>query len=186
MKKNWVQDYITEAFKETKEATGTGGGYGFSTPTFSMWSEDETAKKEYKRSKNTEVKEEKYCDSCDRIKSKCVCKKVESEFTEATDSSSVGPYDYNSFQDISMKGDTTKGKGRSWKQSQIPGGSFVEINPKCKTFPYCNQGNTGAVSYRKTKKESKVNEAIENVSKKTGLTTQEIKNIILSSIGSNL
>jgi hypothetical protein len=84
-----------------------------------------------------------------------------------------------------MKGNTVKGKGRSWKRAQIPGGSFVEINPKCKTFPYCNQGNTGAVRYKKTKKTSPVNEAIENVSKKTGLSIQEIKNIILSSIDSN-
>jgi hypothetical protein len=164
MKNNWIKDYITEAFKETKEATATGGGYGYSTKAFSMWSEDEEAKSEYKRSKK---------------------EKVEGEFKEATDSSSIGAYDYNSFQDVNMKGNTVKGKGRSWKQSQIPGGEFVEINPKCKTFPYCNQGNTGAVRYRKTKKSSPVNEAIENVSKKTGLSVQEIKNIILSSIDSN-
>lgn len=162
MKKNWIQDYITEAFKETKEATGTGGG-GYSAPAFSMWSEDDVAKSEYKRTKKTE-----------------------GEFTEATDSSSIGAYDYNSFQDVNMKGNTVKGKGRSWSQSQIPGGSFVEINKKCKTFPYCNQGNTGAVTYKKRKKSSPVNEAIINVSKKTGLTIQEIKNIILSSIDSNL
>lgn len=158
MKNNWIQEYITEAFKETKESTGTGGGYGYSTPAFSMWSKDEVAKSEYKRSKK---------------------EKTEGEFKEATDSSSIGAYDYNSFQNVNMKGNTVKGNGRSWKKSQIPGGSFVEINPKCKTFPYCNQGNTGAVKY---KKKSPVNEAIENVSKKTGLSINEIKNIILLSI----
>jgi hypothetical protein len=77
-----------------------------------------------------------------------------------------------------MRGNTTKGTGRSWKQTQIPGGSYVDINEKCKKFPYCNQGNTGAVKYRKSKKKSPLEEAIDNVSLKTGLSVLEIKNII--------
>jgi hypothetical protein len=86
-----------------------------------------------------------------------------------------------------MKGSTYRGKGRSWKKTQIPGGSFVDINPKCKTFPYCNQGNTGAVRYKKSlnkniKKESPLSEAIYNVSVRTGLTEEQIKNIILSKL----
>ena len=195
MRKELLHKFITEAFKETKEATGTGGGDGFSTPAFSMWSEDDEAKSEYKRPKVKEVREEEYCDSCDSVKSKCVCpKKIEA--TEATDSSSVGAYDFNSFQNVNMKGNTSTGKGSSWKKSQIPGGSFVDINPKCKTFPYCNQGNTGAVRYKKTPpkntktknkgKLSPMNEAILNVSLKTGLSVYKIKNIILSKIVGNL
>jgi len=150
--------------EEPKEATGT-GGFGYSAPAFSMWSEDDKAKSEYKKSEP-----------------------VEGEFTEATGSASVGVYDTNSFENIRMNGNTLKGRGRSWKQSQIPGGSFVEINKKCKTFPYCNQGNTGAVTYKKPskRKKSPMNEAIENVSIKTGLSVEEIKNIILKSIDSNL
>jgi len=195
MRKELLHKFITEAFKETKEATGTGGGYGFSTPAFSLWSKDDEAKSEYKRPKVKEVREEEYCDSCDSVKSKCVCpKKIEA--TEATDSSSVGAYDFNSFQNVNMKGNTSTGKGSSWKKSQIPGGSFVDINPKCKTFPYCNQGNTGAVRYKKTPpkntktknkgKLSPMNEAILNVSLKTGLSVYKIKNIILSKIVGNL
>ena len=195
MRKELLHKFITEAFKETKEATGTGGGYGFSTLAFSMWSEDDEAKSEYKRPKVKEVREEEYCDSCDSVKSKCVCpKKIEA--TEATDSSSVGAYDFNSFQNVNMKGNTSTGKGSSWKKSQIPGGSFVDINPKCKTFPYCNQGNTVAVRYKKTPpkntktknngKLSPMNEAILNVSLKTGLSVYKIKNIILSKIVGNL
>jgi hypothetical protein len=134
-----------------------------------MWSEDDEAKAEYKRMEDTQE-----------------------EFTEATTSASVGAYDVPGFQDVNMKGNTLKGKGTSWKKSQIPGGSFVDIDPKCKTFPYCNQGNTGAVRYRKSKpknkksKSSPMNEAIYNVSLKTGLSEIEIKNIILSHIDSNL
>lgn len=167
MRQDILKKYITEAFKETKEATGAASaGSGISAPAFSMWSEDEKAKSEYKRSKPEE-----------------------GEFTEATSSASVGAYDVPGFQDVNMRGNTPKGKGRSWKQTQIKGGAFVDINPKCKTFPYCNQGNTGAVRLRKPKnknKKSPLSEAIENVSKKTGLTVEEIKNIIVSKFNSNL
>ena len=145
---------------ETKEATGASSAGSFSAPLFSMWSDDEEAKEEYKR--------------------------TEGEFKEATTSSSVGAYDVPGFQDINMKGNTLKGKGRSWKQTQIPGGSYVEIDKKCKTFPYCNQGNSGAVKYRKSKSKSPLQEAIENVSLNTGLTVDEIKKIILSKTLGNL
>jgi hypothetical protein len=167
MTQDYLKKYITEAFKETKEATGAASaGNGISAPAFSMWSEDEEAKSEYKR-----------------------LEKEEGEFKEATSSASVGPYDANSFENIKMKGNTTKGKGRSWKQTQVKGGSFVDIDPKCKTFPYCNQGNTGAVRYRKPKtkkRNSPLSEAIENVSLKTGLSVEEIKNIIVSKFNGNL
>jgi hypothetical protein len=166
MNKKILDKLIEQAFKETKEATGSGSaGNSISAPAFSMWSEDDEAKSEYKKGEP-----------------------VEGEFTEATGSGSVGAYDANSFENIGMKGNTLKGQGRSWKKSQIPGGSFVEINKKCKTFPYCNQGNTGAVTYKKPSKSKKspMNEAIENVSIKTGLSVEEIKNIILKSIDRNL
>jgi hypothetical protein len=156
--------------EEPKEATGAASaGNGITAPAFSMWSDDEEAKEEYKR----------------KPKSK---RRVEGEFYEMTDSSSVGAYDANSFQDINMKGNTLKGLGRSWKQTQIPGGSYVEINKKCKTFPYCNQGNTGAVSYKKPKrvKNSPLSEAIYNISLKTGLTEETIKYLIIKSINENL
>ena len=167
MLQDYLKKYITEAFKETKEATGAASaGSGISAPAFSMWSEDEKARSEYKRSEPKE-----------------------GEFTEATSSASVGAYDVPGFQDVNMRGNTPKGKGRSWKQTQVKGGSFVDIDPKCKTFPYCNQGNTGAVRYRKPKskkRKSPLSEAIENVSLKTGLTVEEIKKIIVSKLNGNL
>jgi hypothetical protein len=163
MKKEDILKYINEAFKETKEATGASSAGGFSSPAFSMWSEDDEAKGEYKR--------------------------MDGEFKEATTSSSVGAYDAPGFQDVNMKGNTLKGKGTSWTKTQLKGGAFVEIDPKCKTFPYCNQGNTGAVKYRKPKKnikKSPLSEAIDNVSIKTGLSVETIKKILLHKINSNL
>ena len=183
--KSYLDKLISEALKkkkeEPKEATATGGGYGY-TPALSLFAKDDVARNEYKRPKVKEVREEEYCDSCDSVKSKCVCpKKIEA--TEATGSGSVGAYDANSFQNINMKGNTTKGQGRSWKQTQIPGGGFVSVKKECKTFPYCNQGDIKALNISKT---AKLNEAIKNVSLRTGLSENEIKNIILSSFGGNL
>jgi hypothetical protein len=187
--KEYLDRLISEALKkkkeESKEATGASSAGGYSGPAFSMWSNDDKAKSEYKRPKVKEVSEEEYCDACDRVKSKCVCsKKVEA--TEATGSASVGAYDANSFQDKNMKGNTTKGQGRSWKKAQIPGGQFVSVKKECKTFPYCNQGDIKVLNISSKPKKNAMYEAIENVSKKTGLTTEEIKNILIEYLGGNL
>ena len=53
-----LNKYILEALKkkkeeETTEVTATGGGYGYSSPAFSMWSEDDVAKSEYKTKKTS-------------------------------------------------------------------------------------------------------------------------------------
>jgi len=172
MNKKILDKLIEQAFKETKEATGSGSAGGFSGPAFSMWSEDDEAKSEYKK------KEE-----------------VEGEFKEATSSSSVGAYDAPGFQDVNMRGNTLKGKGTSWRKSQIPGGSFVNIDPKCKKFPYCSQGNSKDKPAKlsksepkrvKKRKNSPMNEAIYNVSLRTGLSEEQIKKIILSVIDNTL
>lgn len=188
--KKYLDSLITEALKkkkeeEPKEATGASSAGAFTGPAFSMWSNDDKAKSEYKNPKVKEVREEEYCDACDRVKSKCVCgKKVEA--TEATGSSSVGAYDVPGFQDVNMKGNTTKGKGSSWKKTQIPGGNFVSVKKECKTFPYCNQGDIKALNITKKPKNEAMTEAIKNVSIKTGLTEEEIKNILINHLGSNL
>jgi hypothetical protein len=167
MKKLDFLKYIKENSEEAKEATGTGSAGGFSAPAFSMWSDDEEAKEEYKR--------------------------MEGEFKEATSSSSVGAYDAPGFEDVQMRGNHPIGRGRSFKKTQIKGGDFVIIDKKCKTFPYCSQGDskdkpvktTKSLSKRR-KKSSPLSEAIENVSIKTGLSVEKIKSIILSKINDNL
>lgn len=189
--RNYLDQLILEALKkkkkeeETKEATATGGGYGY-VPALSLFAKDDVARSEYKKPKAKEVTEkEEYCDACDRVKSKCICaKKVEAN--EMTDSSSVGAYDANSFQDINMKGNTAKGQGRSWKKTQIPGGGFVNIDKKCKTFPYCSQGNSKDKPVKVSKTPSAMFEAIKNVSSKTGLSEEQIKNILINHLGDNL
>jgi len=58
------------------------------------------------------------------------------------DSSTMGNYQYDTpgFEDVNMKGNHKKGKGKTFKKPAIKGGKFVEVKEKCKTFPYCNQG----------------------------------------------
>lgn len=104
------------------------------------------------------------------------------ETKEATSSSSIGQYDANSFQDVKMKGSTPKGKGRSWRKTQLPGGKFVQVKKKCKRFPYCNQGDIKALNIWN---ESNVERVIENMSKKYGLTENQIKEIISKEFNSN-
>lgn len=167
MKKIDFLKHIKESTKEPKEATGASSAGGFTGPAFSMWEDDEEAKEEYK--------------------------KMEGEFKEATSSSSVGAYDVPGFDDVNMKGNNLVGKGRSFKKPLYKGGEFVTIDKKCKTFPYCSQGDskdkpvktTKSLSKRR-KKSSPLSEAIENISIKTGMSIEEIKNIILSKINDNL
>lgn len=118
----------------------------------------------------------------------------EGEFTEATTSGSSGQFDVPAF------GKTTKGgrrdplkidgpdsiyKGRAVTDKNFPkwGGPdsvFVKIKEKCKKFPYCNQGNTGAIEYISENKE--IQDVINEISKTYGLTRKQVENIVLNEI----
>ena len=118
----------------------------------------------------------------------------EEEMEEATTSSSSGQFDVPAF------GKTTKGgrrdplkidgpdsiyKGRAVTDKKFPkwggpGGLFVKVKEKCKKFPYCNQGNTGAIEFIKEDKELQT--AINEVSKKSGIPRTEIEKIVLNEI----
>jgi hypothetical protein len=116
------------------------------------------------------------------------------EFKEATDASSSGSYDVPAF------GKTTKGgrknplkidgpdsvyKGRAVKDKNFPkwGGPdsvFVKVKDKCKKFPYCNQGNTGALEF--IKEDQEIKHAITETSKKFGIPYKEMEKIVLNEI----
>jgi hypothetical protein len=118
----------------------------------------------------------------------------EGEFTEAMDASSSGAFDVPAF------GKTTKGgrrdplkidgpdsiyKGRAVTDKNFPkwGGPdsvFVKIKEKCKKFPYCNQGNTGAIEYVNEDKE--IQQIINEISKTYGLPRKQVENIVLNEI----
>jgi hypothetical protein len=118
----------------------------------------------------------------------------EQEIDEVTDASSSGAFDVPAF------GKTTKGgrknplkidgpdsiyKGRAVKDKNFPkwGGPdsvFVKVKEKCKKFPYCNQGNTGAIEL--VKEDQEIKTAITETSKKYGIPYEQLEKIVLNEI----
>jgi hypothetical protein len=94
-------------------------------------------------------------------------KKMETK--EATGSGSSGSYETPAF----VAKDSKNWRGAA--KPQIPGGKFVKVKKKCKTFPYCNQGDINALKIYENKF---LQEAIKNVKNKTGLSENTIKAII--------
>ena len=135
---------------ESKEATGAGSEGAFVGPV-GFDPQSEFVKRSFKETpKKAETKEE-------------------------TGASSAGAYDAPGFEDVKMKGNHERGSGKSYKNTQIPGGKFVQVKKKCKKFPYCNQGDIKALNIFENETLSKV---IKEVSKKYNISEQVVKNII--------
>ena len=99
--------------------------------------------------------------------------KQKGEMEEATTASSSGQY---STPQIWAK------NAKNWRgaaKPQWPGGKFVKVKNKCKTFPYCNQGDINALDLTEN---IKIKEAIDKVSKKTGKTKDYIKELVKKEI----
>lgn len=116
------------------------------------------------------------------------------ESEEEIDEMTSGQFDVPAF------GKTTKGgrrdplkidgpnsiyKGRAVTDKKFPkwggpGGVFVKVKDKCKKFPYCNQGNTGALEFIKENKT--ITDAITEASKKYGIPYKEIEKIVINDI----
>jgi hypothetical protein len=60
-----------------------------------------------------------------------------------------------------------------------PGGVFVKVKEKCKKFPYCNQGNTGAIEFYEVEG---LKESVQEVSKKYGIPYSEMEKIVINEI----
>jgi hypothetical protein len=150
---------ITKSKKEeTKEMTGSGSSGGYSAPLFGR-----------------EMKES-VCPICDMKNCKCQDKKHSNgpsrrETKEATGSASSGQY---SGPSIWAKSTNKKDWGPS-RNTQIPGGKFVQVKKKCKKFPYCNQGDINALKIFENKGLKRV---ITNISESYGITENYVRNII--------
>ena len=146
---------------------------------------------------------EEYCDSCDRVKSKCVCdgkKTKEKKYldiedmipelrkqlnkgtrldkdtkkVEATEATGSGSSGQYSTTAAWAKS-TNKKDWMGKSKTQIPGGKFVQVKKKCKKFPYCNQGDIKAL---KIYENETVKKAIKNISEKHNISENVIKSII--------
>lgn len=102
--------------------------------------------------------------------------------------------------DVPAFGKTTKGgrknplkidgpdsiyKGRAVTDKKFPkwGGPdsvFVKVKEKCKKFPYCNQGNTGAIEL--VHEDEELKESIRQISNELGIPYKEIEKIVLNEI----
>jgi len=121
-----------------------------------------------------------------------------SENIEATSSGSSGQYSTALFSESEEGGETTEATStassgayvttdvwaksqskKDWRGSSKPqykGGKFVKVKKKCKTFPYCNQGDIKAL---KIFENSLVKNVIKDVSKKFGLNEETILEILM-------
>jgi len=100
-------------------------------------------------------------------------KTKQEEVDEATGASSSGSY---------VTPQMWAKNPKNWKgaaKTQFPGGKFVKIKDKCKTFPYCNQGDINALDLTENKM---VKQAINEVSKKTGKDKGYIKKLVKKEI----
>lgn len=93
------------------------------------------------------------------------------EAKEVTGSGSVGSYETTAAWAKSTKKKDWRGKSKP----QIPGGDFVSVKKKCKSFPYCNSGDIKALHIYESKI---VKDAIDNVSKRLNISESTIKAII--------
>ena len=104
----------------------------------------------------------------------------EEQELDETDASSSGAYSQPAIWAKNYK---------NWKAVQDPkfpkyggpGAKYVRVKEKCRHFPYCNQGDINALEFYEGKN---LNEAIENVSKKTNKSKGYLKNLVLKEMES--
>ena len=118
----------------------------------------------------------KECSKCKKLIGDCTCsEKVKKQFEmeEATTAASSGQYATPAFLAKNLK----NWRGRA--KTQWPGGKFVKIKEKCRTFPYCNQGDINALDLTENEK---IKNAINEVARKTGKDKSHIKDLVKKEI----
>lgn len=110
------------------------------------------------------------------------------EVKEVSDASASGAYDApfgnGSKNPLKINGEKSINQSRAVKDKNFPkwggpGGKFVKIKDKCKTFPYCNQGDINAIELFEA---SEINNIVKTMSQKYGITEQAVKVIIKNNI----
>jgi hypothetical protein len=97
------------------------------------------------------------------------------ETKEATGSASSGSYESPAFGAKSMSPKDWRGRAKT----QIPGGEFVQVKKKCKTFPYCNQGDINAL---KLSKNSIVKKKAKKLAEEYNVSEELIIKLVLEDI----
>jgi hypothetical protein len=168
--KIWVVD-MTKKKDEVKE-TGADSSGSYSGPAFG--GDSDVIKRPISKIPNFETKE--------------------GEFKEVADASSSGAFDVPAFgkstsggrrDPLKIDGPDSIYKGRAVTDKNFPkwGGPdsvFVKVKEKCKKFPYCNQGNTGAIEF--ISEDQEIQQIISEISKTYGLPRKQVENIVLNEI----
>ena len=152
--------------EEMEEATGASSSGSYSMPLFGKM--NKTNNKIPNVKSKYDLKEEK---------------KKDEEMEEQTGASSSGAYSQPAIWAKNNK-NWRAVSDKNFPKYGGPGGTFVKIKEKCKTFPYCNQGDINALEFYEGKE---LAESISRVSDRTGKSTMYIAKVISESMGeSNL
>jgi hypothetical protein len=145
---NFLKSILDEKGKkeENTEATGSGSAGGYSMPLFSTTKGDITKGVKTVR-ESLEVEDSEL---------------EKTETKEATSTASSGQYSQPAIWAKSLK----KKDFAGYRKPQYKGGKFVQVKKKCKKFPYCNQGDIGALNIFENES---VKSAVDSVSKNYGL-----------------
>ncbi len=103
---------------------------------------------------------------------------IKVETKEATGSVSSGSYS----TPAAWAKSTSKKDWRGKSKTQIPGGKFVQVKKKCKKFPYCNQGDIGALNLTN---ESVIDKVIKTLTKKYNLSENVVRTILSNQLNKN-
>jgi predicted transcriptional regulator len=194
-------DVVEMVKKDIEEITGAASAGGFLGPLFSAPIKRGGPIKKSKNKKEYEVSEEKgqspflvsdenptgetdglTPDILTKILTKIAktheedegeVKKVEA--TEATLASSSGSYETPFFLAKNKK------NWRGMAKTLYKGGKFVKVKEKCRTFPYCNQGDINALELFEG-----YNELAEKVANKMGEDSLKVKSIVLNDLEESL
>jgi len=188
LKKNKKQEK-----NETKEATGSGSGGGFVTvfggemkekwsqkykdsincsnpKGFSQRAHCQEKKKQQNEGEFKAPKLTMFSDEAPKKIKKSQITKTETK--EATASASAGSYVTPAAWAKSTKKKDWRGKSKTL----FPGGKFVQVKKKCKTFPYCNQGDINALNLTN---EGKMGKVISKLSEKYNITEDFVRKLII-------
>lgn len=180
---------------ETKEATGTGGGAGVFVPAMSgemkeKWSQKykdsincsnpkgfsqkaHCQGKKKKQQNESEFKTPKLSMFSNEAPKKIKKQEIhKTETKEAASSASAGAYVTTAAWAKSLDKKDWRGKSKTL----FPGGKFVQVKKKCKTFPYCNQGDINALNLTN---ESKMSKVISKLSEKYNITEDFVRKLII-------
>ena len=168
--KLWVVDMTKKKEKEEVKEMGADSAGSFEGPLFGK---SDVIKRPISKIPNMDIKEE-------------------AELKEVT-AGDAGQYDVPLFgkspkgrrNPLKIDGPDSIYKGRAVKDKNFPkwGGPdsvFVKVKEKCKKFPYCNQGNTGAIEF--VSEDTEIKQVITETSKKFGIPYKEMEKIVINEI----